>query len=1407
LFYRDCVSIYNDVQKSLQTTDKDNKNEIYNPQFASYFLNNWTGLSPMWSNLHLGDQIKHGKTAPYVEWSAKYSHYDCVITPPRTQGFLELHQKLTKNIAMSSKMQRADIVITELKSRKFSSHRINQVQSSKKGKVKLATENYKKSRKRSFTYQSSPNFNKFRKLEKDIIKEECENVSPIANDRKTKAAPSSTTTPSTKMTNQPKNESKSTRTPIVKKPKVKANKKATILCQVCKTKDTKKNILSCNLCSNNYHPACIHPTSVFTDEFPTDTYICKHCIKSTYTSLASFISKKTYSTQKFDKESIESFIDTWSHFDSETKLFYENLVYPLPLHYSNLPKQQESNFSLNKGIKNEYNNCFMSVVLHSLLGTSVIKFIPSQSECPTAVVKSIHACRKELQRENSRKPIDLKEHLNVLSTKVLNTDLMKKIQHDCLEFMEKLIDGFLEDSIFAAENFESKLLNFLQCLSCKKISATVSNQPASISIVVPEKSKAVSLESLLYANKFCNLEDANTRTKCTCEATAKVHEASFYLQPPKVLMVYTNRSVDNHHFCTTPVETPACLHLDGFMSENRESLTYSLVSNIYRFGKSTTIGHFNCALFKYDGTCITYDDISVSMLESEKVLLDLNKQKHSHVSIYVMDKSNKQQHYPTSEHLPWSFKMGNHKVIESYRKEIENQSVNISDLNSVVLDRKLNDTIIDEFMTSLNENGKFCSVKSITTLLMSNLNKTEIYDKDLFKFVFLDKQLFEKDQILIPLNITSSHWILLSLMPKFHLAVYLDPLLSTSDPFTNIEPVFKFLNMYSSYHGLENLTWKVLVHDLLQQQSNATDCGAFCCVNAYNLVHQARHVVDQNEMSSIRIWIASTVADQKLDQPQRNKPIYNKDVFDKVKKMYNKANFRLIQISRNCKNLVKKEDNWSMLFDVIKAFKRKATKDKDIEVIPNTKELIDIHQEYQDKSKINQKCKKKSLDEVVKQLNQEPKTDRQLRKNRSKKRYSNFLQTTNELDAALLGDNETIGITSHHTSMEDDIPIKEDGTMSGHGLDTSSTESDDSDSSYSGGEINTSFMQYVEQQKEFVLKLVNNETDIYSYSERLQALTRSTSRRKYKDNALDEEQMLLFNKEFGTDFFKYESYIVKNFLMVSKIRDDMDIFSFGGTELIDFKIKQVWSVPKTVHYVILPELFTKYIMEKHNIGYRDASCYLYGNILPTFHHVQYLLEDKEVITSTKVTNSKSECVVVQVIQGDITRETTHAIVNAANKLLRHDGGVAKAIRQAGGKTIQEESSRYIDQHGELDIGEAVLAKPGDLNCFHLIHAVGPEWERDSNESELLHNAVVNAIQLADTNQCKSISIPAIICGIFGRKAKIKTATAVIKKSIFDSIMAGTYNYIKVVRLILKDETIIFNFKNIDKEYLKLSKAK
>ena len=90
--------------------------------------------------------------------------------PQKTQGLLEVHQKLTKNVVLSSKLRRTDIVIQELKSRNISSHRYHKVVKSKhQPKIKLSQETFYKRRRKRRTYQTKFNVNKFQKINKNKV--------------------------------------------------------------------------------------------------------------------------------------------------------------------------------------------------------------------------------------------------------------------------------------------------------------------------------------------------------------------------------------------------------------------------------------------------------------------------------------------------------------------------------------------------------------------------------------------------------------------------------------------------------------------------------------------------------------------------------------------------------------------------------------------------------------------------------------------------------------------------------------------------------------------------------------------------------------------------------------------------------------------------------------------------------------------------------------------------------------------------------------------------------------------------------------------------------------------------------------------------------------------------------------
>jgi len=118
--------------------------------------------------------------------------------------------------------------------------------------------------------------------------------------------------------------------------------------------------------------------------------------------------------------------------------------------------------------------------------------------------------------------------------------------------------------------------------------------------------------------------------------------------------------------------------------------------------------------------------------------------------------------------------------------------------------------------------------------------------------------------------------------------------------------------------------------------------------------------------------------------------------------------------------------------------------------------------------------------------------------------------------------------------------------------------------------------------------------------------------------------------------------------------------------------------------------------------------------------------------------------ILELVEGDITEMDTEAIVNAANANLVLGGGVAGAIRSKGGPEIQNE----CDKIGGTFVGGVVKTTGGNLKAKYVIHSVGPRMG-EGNEDEKLRNATLNSLKLADEENIKSISFPAISTGIFG----------------------------------------------------------
>ncbi len=145
---------------------------------------------------------------------------------------------------------------------------------------------------------------------------------------------------------------------------------------------------------------------------------------------------------------------------------------------------------------------------------------------------------------------------------------------------------------------------------------------------------------------------------------------------------------------------------------------------------------------------------------------------------------------------------------------------------------------------------------------------------------------------------------------------------------------------------------------------------------------------------------------------------------------------------------------------------------------------------------------------------------------------------------------------------------------------------------------------------------------------------------------------------------------------------------------------------------------------------------------------------------------------LSIIQGDITKQATDAIVNAANPGLMGGGGVDGAIHRGGGPVILEECKQIVAKQGRLPTGKAVITTGGNLRAKHVIHTVGPIWQGGGrNEAALLESAYRESLKLAAEHNLTSISFPSISTGAYGypvaeaSKVAIKVAVSFLREQV------------------------------------------
>jgi O-acetyl-ADP-ribose deacetylase (regulator of RNase III) len=125
----------------------------------------------------------------------------------------------------------------------------------------------------------------------------------------------------------------------------------------------------------------------------------------------------------------------------------------------------------------------------------------------------------------------------------------------------------------------------------------------------------------------------------------------------------------------------------------------------------------------------------------------------------------------------------------------------------------------------------------------------------------------------------------------------------------------------------------------------------------------------------------------------------------------------------------------------------------------------------------------------------------------------------------------------------------------------------------------------------------------------------------------------------------------------------------------------------------------------------------------------------------------------EVVQGDITRLSVDAIVNAASTKMRGGGGVDGAIHRAAGPGLLEECiARFPDG---LPTGEAGWTTGQRLPASWVIHVVGPVYDGTGSNRDELVSCYRNALGVADElkrahrDKTFTVAFPLVSAGIYG----------------------------------------------------------
>ncbi len=163
-------------------------------------------------------------------------------------------------------------------------------------------------------------------------------------------------------------------------------------------------------------------------------------------------------------------------------------------------------------------------------------------------------------------------------------------------------------------------------------------------------------------------------------------------------------------------------------------------------------------------------------------------------------------------------------------------------------------------------------------------------------------------------------------------------------------------------------------------------------------------------------------------------------------------------------------------------------------------------------------------------------------------------------------------------------------------------------------------------------------------------------------------------------------------------------------------------------------------------------------------------------------------------KGDIAQEDAQALVNPANTSLSMGGGVALALREKGGRIIEEEAL----SKAPIRKGDVVFTSAGRLKCRFIIHAATMDMDFKTDE-ETIRKATRNTLLEAKRLKVRSLSFPALGCGT--GKFPYSACSKIMAQEVFKFVHFDTPGRLKEIRFVLRSKKAFNIFEDIVYNYI------